>query len=33
MLVKFNQPAVFQMKIDVTKGFFKKKTVSETVYT
>ena len=33
MLVKFNQSAVFQMKIDVTKGFFKKKTVSETVYT
>ena len=33
MLVRFNQPAVFQMKIDVTKGFFKKKTVSETVYT
>lgn len=33
MLVEFNQSAVFQMKIDVTKGFFKKKTVSETVYT
>ena len=33
MLVKFNQPAVFQMKIDVTKGFFKKRTVSEIVYT
>lgn len=32
MLVRFNQPAVFQMKIDVVKGFFKKKTVSETVY-
>lgn len=33
MLVEFNQPAVFQMKIDITRGFFKKKIVSETVYT
>ena len=33
MLIKFNQSAVLQMKIDVNRGFFKKKTISETIYT